>query len=120
MARRRGEGALGGGRAGEGWAREMELTSGPWLPARGVCARGRGEALTGGAQVSVEGSGARIGPPGPGREGDAGARELGWKSTQPREGREFSFFFSYSNSFLFLFYFCVFLFLFPLQQKFSK
>jgi hypothetical protein len=42
MARRRGEGALGGGRAGQGWAREMELTSGPWLPARGVCARGRG------------------------------------------------------------------------------
>jgi hypothetical protein len=29
MARRRGEGALGGGRAGEGWARRMELTSGP-------------------------------------------------------------------------------------------
>jgi hypothetical protein len=57
-----------------------------------------------------------------GREerGDAGARELGWESAQPREGREFSFFFSYSNSFLFLFYFCVFLFLFPLQQKFSK
>jgi hypothetical protein len=52
--------------------------------------------------------------------GDAGARELGWKSAQPREGREFSFFFSYSNSFLFLFYFCAFLFLFPLQQKFSK
>jgi hypothetical protein len=33
MARRRGEGALGGGCAGEGWARGMELTSGPWLPA---------------------------------------------------------------------------------------
>jgi hypothetical protein len=41
VARRRGEGALGGGRAGEGWAREMELTSGPWLPARGSCERGR-------------------------------------------------------------------------------
>ena len=81
---------------------------------------GGGEALTGGARVSAGGSGARIGPPGPGREGDAGARELGWKSAQPREGREFFFFFSYSNSFLFLFYFCVFLFLFPLQQKFSK
>jgi hypothetical protein len=41
MARRQGEGALGGDRAGEGWAREKELTSGPWLPARGVCARER-------------------------------------------------------------------------------
>jgi hypothetical protein len=65
---------------------------------------GGGEALTGGARVLVEGSGARIGPPGPGREGgDAGARELGWKSAQSREGRGFSFFFSYSNSFLFPF-----------------
>jgi hypothetical protein len=34
-ARRRGEGALGGGCAGEGWARGVKLTSGPWLPARG-------------------------------------------------------------------------------------
>jgi hypothetical protein len=41
MARRRGEGALGGDRAGEGWAREKELTGGPWLPVRGVCARER-------------------------------------------------------------------------------
>jgi hypothetical protein len=90
---------------------------------RSLREREGGEALTGGARVSVGGSGARIGPPGPGREGGkAGTRELGWKSAQPREGREFffSFFFSYSNSFLFLFYFCVFLFLFPLQQKFSK
>jgi hypothetical protein len=39
MARRRGEGALGGDRAGEGWAREKELT--------------------GGARRSVGGSGAR-------------------------------------------------------------
>jgi hypothetical protein len=79
---------------------------------------GGSEALTGGARMSVGGSGARIGPPGPGREGDAGARELGWNSAQPREGREsFSFFFSCSKSFLFLFYFCVFLFLFPLQQN---
>jgi hypothetical protein len=82
---------------------------------------GGGEALTGGARVSAGGSGARIGPPRLGREGgNVGACELGWKSAQPREEREFFFFFSYSNSFLFLFYFCVFLFLFPLQQKFSK
>jgi hypothetical protein len=78
---------------------------------------GGSEALTGGARVSAEGSGARIGPPGPGRGGDAGARELGWKLAQPREGREFSFFFSYSNSFLFLFYFCVFCFFFPCNKN---
>jgi hypothetical protein len=29
MARRRGEGALGGDGTGEGWAREKELTGGP-------------------------------------------------------------------------------------------
>ena len=32
------------------------------------------EALTGGARVSAGGSGARIGPPGPGREGGMRAR----------------------------------------------
>jgi hypothetical protein len=42
MARRRGEGGLGGGYAGEGWARGTKLISGPWLPARGSGARGRG------------------------------------------------------------------------------
>jgi hypothetical protein len=42
MARRRGEGGLGGGCAGEGWARGTKLISGPWLPARGSGARGRG------------------------------------------------------------------------------
>ena len=72
---------------------------------------GGSEALTGGARMSVGGSGARIGPPGLGREGDAGARELGWNSAQPREGREFSFSFSFSNSNPFLLLF-LFLFLF--------
>jgi hypothetical protein len=42
MARRRGKGALGGGCAGEGWARGMKLTSGPWLLTRGNDVRGRG------------------------------------------------------------------------------
>jgi hypothetical protein len=41
MVRRRGEGALGGDRADEGWAREKELTGGVGLPVRGVCARER-------------------------------------------------------------------------------
>jgi hypothetical protein len=120
-ATRRG-GALDGDCAGEGWASGTKLTGGPWLPARGVRERGRGgEALTGGARVSVGGSGARTGLPGPGREGgDAGARELGWKSAQPREGESFPFSFLILILFLFLFYFCVFLFLVPLQQKFSK
>jgi hypothetical protein len=111
---------LGGDRAGEGWAREKELTGGVGLPVREVRARERGGALTGGVGLSAGGSGARFGPPGPEREGrEAGARELGRKSAQPREGRGISFFFSFSNSFLFLFYFCVILFLF-LLQKFSK
>jgi hypothetical protein len=98
MARRQGEGALGGDRAGEGWAREKELTSGARRSVSGVCAREResGEALTGGARRSVGRSGARVGPPGPEERGVAGARELGWNSAQPREGRGF---------FLFLFLF---------------
>jgi hypothetical protein len=37
-----GRGGLGGGCAGEGWARKTKLTGGPWLPARGSVARGRG------------------------------------------------------------------------------
>jgi hypothetical protein len=41
MARQRGEGVLSGDRAGEGWAREKELTGGVGLPVRGVCARER-------------------------------------------------------------------------------
>ena len=104
MARRRGEGVLGGDRAGEGWAREMELTSGSWLPARGVCERGRERGADGrGPDVSGRKRRADWAAWAGKRGGDAGARELGWKSAQPREGREFSFFFSYSNSFLFPF-----------------
>jgi hypothetical protein len=86
---------------------------------RGPRERERGGALTGRVGLSAGGSGARCGPPGPEREGrEAGARELGWKSAQPREGRGISFFFSFSNSFLFLFYFCVILFLFLLTKIF--
>ena len=71
-------GVLGGDRAGEGWAREKELTGGVGLPVREGRARERGEALTGGARWSVGGSGARFGPPGPEGEGrEAGAREMG-------------------------------------------
>ena len=93
-----GEGADRWGRAAsEGGPRERES----------------GEELTGRARWSVDGRGARFGPPGPEERGVAGARELGWNLAQPREGRGISFSFSYSNSFfLFLFYFCVFCFFF--------
>jgi hypothetical protein len=98
MASRRGEGALGGDRAGEGWAREKELTGGVGLPVRGVCAREResGEALTGGARWSVGGSGARFGPPGPEERGGCG-RARARLEFGPAEGGE--------RDFLFLFLF---------------
>jgi hypothetical protein len=65
----------------------------------------------GGVGLSAGGSGARFGLPGPEGEGrEAGARELGWKSAQPREGRVFLFLFLISIS-IFLFYFSVFCFL---------
>jgi hypothetical protein len=95
-ATRRG-GALDGDCAGEGWASGTKLTGGPWLPARGVRERGRGgEALTGGARVSVGGSGARTGLPGPGREGGMQAR-ASWAGNRPSRGR--------GRVFLFLFLF---------------
>jgi hypothetical protein len=69
---------------------------GPAVSGRGLREGESGEALTGGARRSVGGSGARVGLPGPEERGVAGARELGWNSAQPREGRGF---------FLFLFLF---------------
>jgi hypothetical protein len=80
---------MGEGEGADGW--------GPAVSGRGLRKREGGEALTGGARRSVGGSGARVGLPGPEeRGGVAGARELGWNSAQPREGRGF---------FLFLFLF---------------
>jgi hypothetical protein len=87
---------------------------------RGPRERESGEALTGGARKSGGGSGARVGPLGPEERGEAGARELGWDSAQPREGRGFFLF-------LFLFYFFSFFFstfvsfcFFFSYQNFSK
>ena len=118
MARRRGEGALGGGCADEGWARGKKLTSGPWLPARGSGARGRGEALTGGARVSAGGSRARVGPPGPGREeGKCGRARVGPEFGPAEGGGSFSFSFSNSNSFLLLFLFLFLFYSFSLETK---
>jgi hypothetical protein len=57
---------------------------------------GGGEALTGGARVSAGGSGARFGPPGPGREGGCGRARAGLGIGPAEGGREF---------FLFLFLF---------------
>jgi hypothetical protein len=57
---------------------------------------GGGEALTGGARVSAGVSGARIGPPGPGREGGCGRTRAGLE-IGPAEGGE--------RVFLFLFLF---------------
>jgi hypothetical protein len=79
-------GALGGDRAGEGWAREKELTGGVGLSAREVCARERGEVLTGGAQWSGGGGGARVGPPGPEGSGGGSAR-ASWAEIRPSRGR---------------------------------
>jgi hypothetical protein len=81
---------MGGGEGADGWGRAASE--------RGPRERESGEALTGGTRRSVGGSGARFGPPGPEERGGggAGARELGWDSAQPREGRGF---------FLFLFLF---------------
>jgi hypothetical protein len=100
---------MGEGEGADWWGRAAS--------GRGPRERERGGVLTGGVGLSAGGSGARCGPPGPEREGrEAGARELGWKSAQPREGRGIPFFFSFSNSFLFLFYFCVILFPFLLTK----
>jgi hypothetical protein len=80
------------------------------------------EALTGEARVSSGGSPARVGLPGPGREGGgAGARGLGRNSAQPREGGVFLFLFLILIPFFSFFYFCFFFILFLWGPKiFSK
>jgi len=85
---------MGEGEGADGWGRAASE--------RGSREGESGEGLTGGAQWSGGGRGARVGPPGPEERGGAGARELGWDSAQPREGRGFFLF-------LFLFYFFSFL-----------
>jgi hypothetical protein len=99
-----GEGADGSGRAAS---------------ERDPCERESGEVLTGGAQRSGGGSGARVGPPGPEERGGGGKRaRASWLGFGPAEGGErvFPFPFLISFLFLFLFYFCVFLFLFLLSK----
>jgi hypothetical protein len=79
---------MGEGEGADGWGRAASE--------RGPRERESGEALTGGARKSEGGSGSGLGCLGRKRGGEAGARELGWDSAQPREGRGF---------FLFLFLF---------------
>src|SRR5690242_4724095 len=97
MARQRGEGALGGDRAGEGWAREKEMTGGVGLPVRGVCARERA---------------VRHWWAGPGGEWAGGARGLGRRGRKrgggcgrARAGLEFGPSEGGERDFLFLFLF---------------
>jgi hypothetical protein len=123
MARRRGEGGLGGGCAGEGWARGTKLTGGPWLPARGSGARGRGRGADGrGPDVSERERCAELGRLGRGERRGARAREAGWAGFGPAGGGgSFLFLFLFLIPFFSFFYFCFFLFLFPLRPKiFSK
>jgi hypothetical protein len=57
------------------------------------CEREGDEALTGGAQVSVGGSRARVGPPGPGREeGKCGRARVGPEFGPAKGGGKFFFF----------------------------
>jgi len=118
MARRRGEGALGGDRAGEGWAREKELTGGVGLPVREVRARESGEELTGGARWSVDGRGARFGPPGPEERGESGRARAGL-GFGPAEGGERVFPFPFLILILFFFFstFVSFCFFFPCNKN---
>jgi hypothetical protein len=77
------------------------------------------EAQTGGARVSAQGSRARVGPPGPGREeGKCGRARVGPKFG-PAEGGEgvFLFLFLILIPFFSLFYFCFFFDSFSLQTK---
>jgi hypothetical protein len=68
---------------------------GPGCQREEAAREGVGEALTGEARVSAGGSHARVGPPGPGREGEEVRARVGWAGIRPSRGRGevFSFFF---------------------------
>jgi hypothetical protein len=85
---------------------------------RSLREREGGEALTGGAQVSAGGSVARIGPPGPGREGGCGRARAGLE-IGPAEGGERIFSFSFLIPILFLSFstFVSFCFFFPCNKN---
>jgi hypothetical protein len=88
-----------------------------WAPAaskRSLRERESGEALTGGARVSVGGSGARSGPHGPEERG-GGGRARARLGFGPAEGGERDFLFLFLILILFLFFstFVSFCFFFP-------
>jgi hypothetical protein len=87
---------MGEGEGADGWGRAAIE--------RGPRERESGEVLTGGAQWSGGGSGARVGPPGPKERGEKRAR-ASWAGIRPSRGRGegFSFSFSYFISFPFSF-----------------
>jgi hypothetical protein len=87
---------MGEGEGADGWGRAASE--------RGPRERESGEVLTGGAQWSGGGSGARVGPPGPEERGEKRAR-ASWAGIRPSQGRGegFSFSFSYFISFPFSF-----------------
>jgi hypothetical protein len=72
---------------------------GPGCQREEAAREGGGEALTGGAQVSAGGSRARVGPPGPGREGGECGRARVGLEIGPAEGG--------GEVFLFLFLFLI-------------
>ena len=103
---------MGEGEGADGWGRAVRE--------RGTRERERGEVLTGGAQWSGVGAARGLGRLGRKRGGRAGARELGWDSAQPREGRGFFLFLFLFYSFFFFFStFVSFCFFFS-YQNFSK
>jgi hypothetical protein len=87
---------MGEGEGADGWGRAASE--------RGSRAGESGEVLTGGAQWSGGGSGARVGPLGPEERGEKRAH-ASWAGIRPSRGRVegFSFSFSYSIPFSFSF-----------------
>jgi hypothetical protein len=94
---------MGEGEGADGWGRAVRE--------KGSRERERGEVLTGGAQGSGGGRGARVGPPGPEESGGRAS----WAEIWPSRGRgeDFSFFLFLFHSFFFSF---LLLFLFLLSK----
>ena len=86
---------------------------------RGPRERERGGALTGGVGLSADGSGARLGPPGPEERGERA--RVSWAGIRPSRGRGERFPFSFLILILFFFFstFVSFCFFFS-YQNFSK
>jgi hypothetical protein len=86
---------MGEGEGADGWGRAVSE--------RGPREEESGEVLTGGAQWSGGGSGARVGPPGPEESGGSGRARAGLRFG-PAEGGGGFFLFPFLILFLFLFF----------------